>query len=384
MTSPLGRAADDRVRSDRERAEQPVARAGRASEAVSRVLVTGGAGFVGAAVVAALLDDGHEVRVLDSLAPDLHPHGWPAHLDTRAERVVGDVRDLPADVLDGVDVVSHQAAVVGLGVDLQDLPHYVSTNSLGTAALLAAMGRAGVGRLVLASSMVVYGEGRYECAEHGLVAPGPRRESALAVGDFEPPCPVCGHALTWAVVPEDAPLDPRSTYAATKVAQEHLAASWARLSGGSAVALRYHNVYGPWMPKDTPYAGVASLWRSALARGERPRVFEDGAQQRDFVHVSDVARANLLALGAGVDGALTAVNVASGRPVTVLDVATALSAGSDLEPVVTGEYRLGDVRHVVASPVRARELLGFSAAVLPAEGLAAFGRAPLRGDAPPA
>jgi dTDP-L-rhamnose 4-epimerase len=350
---------------------------------VSRVLVTGGAGFIGAAVVAALLDDGHEVRVLDSLEPDLHPHGWPAHLDARAERVAGDVRDLPADVLDSVDVVSHQAAVVGLGVDLQDLPHYVSTNSLGTAALLAAMGRAGVGRLVLASSMVVYGEGRYECPEHGLVAPGPRRESALAAGDFEPPCPVCGRALVWAVVPEDAPLDPRSTYAATKVAQEHLAASWARLSGGSAVALRYHNVYGPWMPKDTPYAGVASLWRSALARGERPRVFEDGGQQRDFVHVSDVARANVLALGAGEACALTALNVASGHPVTVLDVATALSSGSGLEPVVTGEYRLGDVRHVVASPERAREVLGFSAAVLPSEGLAAFGRAPLRGDAPP-
>ena len=350
---------------------------------MSRVLVTGGAGFVGAAVVTALLDDGHEVRVLDSLAPDLHPHGWPGHLDPRAERVVGDVRDLPAGVLDGVDVVSHQAAVVGLGVDLQDLPHYVSTNSLGTAELLAAMGRAGVGRLVLASSMVVYGEGRYECPEHGLVAPGPRREAALRAGEFEPPCPVCGRALAWALVPEDAPLDPRSTYAATKVAQEHLAASWARLSGGSAVALRYHNVYGPWMPKDTPYAGVASLWRSALARGEPPRVFEDGAQQRDFVHVDDVARANALALGAGEAGALTAVNVASGHPVTVLDVAAALSAGSGTEPVVTGEYRLGDVRHVVASPERAREVLGFTASVLPEEGLAAFGRAPLRGDAAP-
>jgi dTDP-L-rhamnose 4-epimerase len=350
---------------------------------VSHVLVTGGAGFVGAAVVSALLDAGHEVRVLDSLAPEVHPHGWPAHLDVRAERVLGDVRDLPADVLDGVDVVSHQAAVVGLGVDLQDLPHYVSTNSLGTAALLAAMGRAGVDRLVLASSMVVYGEGRYECPQHGLVAPGPRAERALEAGEFEPPCPVCERPLAWALVPEDAPLDPRSTYAATKLAQEHLAASWARLSGGTAVALRYHNVYGPWMPKDTPYAGVASLWRSALARGERPRVFEDGGQQRDFVHVSDVALANALALDCGEGGVLTAVNVASGHPVTVLGVAAALSAGSGLEPVVTGEYRLGDVRHVVASPERARTVLGFTASVLPTDGLVAFGRAPLRGDEPP-
>jgi dTDP-L-rhamnose 4-epimerase len=362
---------------------------GRAAPAVvvppvSRVLVTGGAGFVGAAVVAALLEDGHEVRVLDALDPAVHPGGWPGHLDDRAERVVGDVRALPAGVLDGVDVVSHQAAVVGLGVDLQDLPHYVSTNSLGTASLLAAMGRAGVGRLVLASSMVVYGEGRYACPEHGQVAPAPRREAALAAGDFEPPCPTCGASLAWELVPEDAPLDPRSTYAATKVAQEHLAASWARLSGGTAVALRYHNVYGPWMPKDTPYAGVASLWRSALARGERPRVFEDGGQQRDFVHVSDVARANGLALHAGEAGALTPVNVASGHPVTVLGVATALSASSGIAPVVTGEYRLGDVRHVVASPARARELLGFTASVRPEEGIAAFGSAPLRGDRAPA
>jgi dTDP-L-rhamnose 4-epimerase len=348
---------------------------------VSRVLVTGGAGFIGAAVTTALLNDGHEVRVLDTLAAELHPGGWPAHLDERAERVVGDVRDLPAGVLDGVDVVSHQAAVVGLGVDLQDLPHYVSTNDLGTANLLAAMGRAGVGQLVLASSMVVYGEGRYTCPEHGTVAPAPRRESALAVGEFEPGCPRCGTALAWAAVPEDAPLDPRSTYAATKVAQEHLAASWARLSGGSATALRYHNVYGPWMPKDTPYAGVASLWRSALARGERPRVFEDGGQLRDFVHVSDVARANALALVAGEPGTLTAFNVASGHPVTVLDVATGLSAGSGLVPVVTGEYRLGDVRHVVASPAKAQEVLGFTARVTPVKGLAAFSSAPLRGDA---
>lgn len=349
---------------------------------VTRVLVTGGAGFVGAAVVASLLDAGHEVRVLDALPPDLHPRGWPAHLDQRAQRVVGDLRELPAGVLDGVDVVSHQAAVVGLGVDVQDLPHYVSTNDLGSALLLAAMDRAGVGRLVLASSMVVYGEGRYTCAEHGLVAPAARQEQALAAGVFEPPCPVCGRALTWATVPEDAPLDPRNTYAATKVAQEHLAASWARLSGGSAVALRYHNVYGPWMPKDTPYAGVASLWRSALARGERPRVFEDGGQRRDFVHVSDVARANVLAVDAGQPGSLTAVNIASGRPVTVLDVATALCAGSGATPVVTGEFRLGDVRHVVASPDRAREVLGFSAKVPPDEGLLSFGSAPLRGDAP--
>ncbi len=345
-----------------------------------RVLVTGGAGFIGGHVVDALLGAGHEVRVLDALLPDVHPGGWPAHLDPRAERVHGDVRDLPGGLLDGVDAVCHQAAVVGLGLDLQDLPLYVGVNELGTAVLLAAMDRAGIGRLVLASSMVVYGEGRYACPEHGLVRPGPRAEADLRAGRFEPLCPACGRDLAWELVPEDAPADPRSVYAATKTAQEHLAASWARAGGGSVVALRYHNVYGPHMPKDTPYAGVASLWRSAVARGEAPRVFEDGGQQRDFVHVRDVARANLLALAGGTAGALSAYNVCSGSPCTIRDVAAAVAA-EGRPPVVTGEYRLGDVRHVVASPQRARDELGFTAEIGFAEGMAEFVSAPLRGDA---
>ena len=346
------------------------------------VLVTGGAGFIGAHVVSALLDAGHDVRVLDALLPEVHAGGWPSSLDARADRVHGDVRDgATVDAaLDGVDAVCHQAAMVGLGVDLQDLPLYVGHNDLGTAVLLAAMERAQVGRLVLASSMVVYGEGRYSCREHGVVRPGPRNEDTLRAGGFEPPCPVCGRPLEPDVVPEDAPLDPRNVYAASKTAQEHLAASWARASGGTAVALRYHNVYGPHMPKDTPYAGVASLFRSALERGEAPRVFEDGAQRRDFVHVRDVARANLLALDAGTPGALVAYNVASGVPHTVGDLARALAAAcAGPEPVVTGQYRLGDVRHVVASADRARDELGFTAHVDFEDGVAEFATAPLRG-----
>jgi dTDP-L-rhamnose 4-epimerase len=341
------------------------------------VLVTGGAGFIGAHVVSALLDAGHDVRVLDALLPEVHAGGWPRSLDARAERVHADVRDQQA--LDGVDAVCHQAAMVGLGVDLQDLPLYVGHNDLGTAVLLAAMERAGIGRLVLASSMVVYGEGRYSCAEHGVVRPGPRDETTLQAGGFEPPCPVCGRPLDPGTVPEDAPLDPRNVYAASKTAQEHLTASWARASGGTAVALRYHNVYGPHMPKDTPYAGVASLFRSALERGEAPRVFEDGAQRRDFVHVRDVAQANLLALGAGTPGALTPYNVASGVPHTVGDLARELArAAGGPEPVVTGQYRLGDVRHVVASAERARAELGFTARVSFEDGVLEFATAPLR------
>jgi dTDP-L-rhamnose 4-epimerase len=352
-----------------------------------RVLVTGGAGFIGAHVVAAHRAAGHEVRVLDALLPAVHPRyeGRPPGLDgalADVELVVGDVRD-PATVeraLDGVDAVNHQAAMVGLGVDVQDMPDYAGSNVLGTAVLLAAMARADLRRLVLAGSMVVYGEGRYDCAEHGTVPAAPRRPADLDAGRFEPPCPVCGRALAWRPVGEDTPADPRNTYAATKLAQEHLAASWAAATGGSAVALRYHNVYGPRMPRDTPYSGVAAIFRSALEAGRAPQVFEDGGQQRDFVHVTDVAAANLAALGTPPpDGTLRAYNVASGTPHTVGDMAAALAdAFGGPAPEVTGRYRTGDVRHVVASPARARDELGFTARVPFADGMRAFATAPLR------
>ncbi|MFC9290811.1 NAD-dependent epimerase/dehydratase family protein, partial [Streptomyces sp. NPDC057052] len=261
-----------------------------------------------------------------------------------------------------------------------DAAEYVSRNDLGTAVLLAAMAEAGVRHLVLAGSMVVYGEGRYACARHGVVRPGPRAVADLDAGRFEPLCPACGESLSPGLVGEDAPLDPRNVYATTKLAQEHLAAAWARATGGSAVSLRYHNVYGPRMPRDTPYAGVASFFRSALARGEAPRVFEDGRQRRDFVHVRDVAAANLAALEArGPAGLLTAYNTGSGEPRTVGETARALAAAyGGPEPVVTGEYRLGDVRHVTADSARLRADLGWKPEVGFAEGMREFARAGLR------
>ena len=344
-----------------------------------RVLLTGGAGFIGSAIATAALDAGHQVTVLDALLPTVHAGGWPTYLDPRAERLLTDVREVMDAQVAGYDVVVHQAAKVGLGVDLDDLPDYVSHNELGTAVLLAAMARTGVSRLVLASSMVVYGEGGYACASHGPVRPGPRRQDELKDGRFEPPCPSCGQPLTLATVSEDSPLDPRNAYAASKTAQEHHAASWARGSGGTAVALRYHNVYGPHMPQGTPYAGVASLFRSALERGEAPRVFEDGQQTRDFVHVRDVAAANVLALSHGTVGTLTAYNIASGTPHTVGEMARSLAeAFGGPDPVITGEYRLGDVRHVVASAARARDELGFVAATDFDAGMKEFATAPLR------
>ena len=349
-----------------------------------QVLVTGAAGFIGSAVTAALMAAGHGVRALDLRSPHASPDTSLALPADGVEPVTGDVRDaaLLDRALDGVDAVSHHAAKVGLETGPEDLPDYVAANDLGTAVLLAAMARRGVRRLVLASSMVVYGEGRYSCPAHGDVVPPPRRAEDLAAGRFEPRCPGCGAALEPGLVGEDGRLDPRSGYAVTKLAQEQLAAVWARASGGRVAALRYHNVYGPNMPRDTPYAGVASFFRSALERGEAPRVFEDGRQRRDFVHVGDVARANLLALQAGYDGAL---NVCSGRPVTVGGMAEAIAAAyGGPAPVVTGEYRLGDVRHVVADPARAAQELGFVAEIAPGEGLREFARAPLRPASSPA
>jgi dTDP-L-rhamnose 4-epimerase len=344
-----------------------------------RVLVTGGAGFIGHHIVAELLDQDHDVRVLDSLLPAAWGDSRPV-IDSRVDFVHGDVRDAATveASLAGVDAVCHQAAMVGLGVDLRDLPDYAGHNDLGTAVVLAQMARAEVGRLVLASSMVVYGEGRWTCAEHGDVRPGPRSRADLERGQFEPTCPVCAEPVEWGLVAESAALDPRSVYAATKVAQEHLASAWQRVTGGSVVALRYHNVYGPGMPRNTPYSGVAAIFRSSLAKGEPPRVFEDGGQMRDFVHVHDVARANVLALVAPPEG-FTPLNVSSGEPHTIgeMAVALALAAGGP-EPVTTGEYRLGDVRHVVASPAAAATTIGFTAATPFHDGIEAFASAPLR------
>lgn len=341
-----------------------------------RVLLTGGAGFIGSHIADSLADRGHEVMVLDNLLPQAHS-GVP---EWTSQLVRGDVRDLDlvTGLLRGVDAVCHQAAVVGHGLDPSDAPLYVSNNDHATAVLLAAMHSAGVRKLVLASSMVVYGEGRYVCAFHGDVRPGPRRPADLEAGRYEPTCPVCGDSLTPGLIDEDAPLDPRSTYAATKVAQEHLASAWARQAGGNVWALRYHNVYGPRMPRDTPYAGVASLFRSALQRGEAPTVLEDGKQRRDFVHVRDVARANVLALEAPVSG-FVPVNVCSGTPHTVGDLAHELAgAYGGPPPRIAGGARSGDVRHVVASPERARAVLGYTAEVGFAEGVRAFATDPLR------
>lgn len=342
--------------------------------------MTGAAGFIGGHVHSALSTRGHEVIAVDLLLESAH-----GAIETAPAGVLRlDVRDADAveSVLHGVDVVCHQAAVVGAGIDANDAPAYASHNDYGTAVLLAAMHRQRCSRLVLASSMVVYGDGLYRCDQHGLVVPTPRSEEALRNGVFVNHCPHDGLPVTWELVDEQAPLRPRSLYAASKLAQENYAFAWSLAGGGSVTALRYHNVYGDLMPRNTPYSGVAAIFRSALESGEAPTVFEDGGQTRDFIDVRDVAQANVHAVEADLGG-FVPLNISSGSPVTIAEVALALSqAYGGPPPRVTGQFRPGDVRHVVADPKRAQELLGFTAAVTPKDGLERFAHASLRDSVP--
>ncbi len=343
-----------------------------------KVLLTGSAGFIGTHIAEQAERAGHDVVKVDGFLP--MAHGDDPVVAAGTARL--DLRHDPLDeLLAGVDVVCHQAAMVGNGVDAQDLPGYAEHNDAGTARVLAAMARVGVTNLVLASSMVVYGDGRYTCPVDGDVPPAVRRADDLEAGLFDPRCPVCDGDITWREIAEDTPFLPRTSYAASKVAQEHYASAWCTLEGSRAIALRYHNVYGPGMPADTPYAGVAAIFRSAIARGEAPKVFEDGAQMRDFVHVTDIARANVLAIEQVAEHrqGLSAYNIASGHPFTIGEMASTLAGAAGAQaPELTGDYRRFDVRHVVASPKAAAVGLGFVAEIRPEDGLARLATDPLR------
>jgi dTDP-L-rhamnose 4-epimerase len=334
---------------------------------VSRVLVTGGAGFIGSHLVDALLVRGERIRVLDNLDPLAHPDGVAAHLSSEVELVIGDLRDGAAvsRALVGVDRVYHLGGVVGNGESMINVRRAVDANSAGTATLLEAVleVRDQVRRVVVASSMVVYGEGGYLCPTHGPVAGVRRSREQLRRHQWEPRCAHCGRTLVPVAAREDTALHPTSVYGITKRDQEELALVLGRAYGLETVALRYLNVYGTRQALGNPYTGVAAIFAARLLNGRRPLVFEDGHQIRDLVHVSDVVRATIAAMEAPRAPG-HAINVATGRQVRVIELAHALATalGSELEPSVTGEFRAGDIRHCYADVSRARELLGFEAA----------------------
>ena len=333
---------------------------------MTTVLVTGGAGFIGSHLVDALLTAGHAVRVLDSLDPQAHEGGRARFLSADAELVAGDLRDPGAvgRALQGVEVVLHQGGMVGNGQSMYEIRRYVDVNAGGTAVLLEEVlrRRDTVRRVVTASSMVVYGEGAYRCAEHGVVACGLRRRADLDARRWENRCPHCGAAVDPVPTPEDHPLQPTSPYAVSKRDCEELTLTTGHAHGLETVALRYLNVFGPRQALSNPYTGVAAIFCTRLLGGRPPLVFEDGEQRRDLVHVSDVVRANVLALDAP-RAVGHAINVGTGVSLTVRELAVTLATelGCGLEPEITGRFRAGDIRHCVADVRRARDLLGFEA-----------------------
>ena len=341
----------------------------------ANVLVTGGAGFIGSHLVDELVDQGHRVRVLDMLVSQVHgENAEPKHVNPAAEFVRGDVCDRAAvdAALEGIDVVFHEAAEVGVGQSMYEIERYVRANDLGTALVLEAVlaRRPQVRKLVVASSMSIYGEGAYSCASCGPIAPQLRPTEQLRDRRWEVECPTCGAKLSPMPTSEEKPLFPTSVYAVTKQDQEQFCLAVGRSYGIPTVALRYFNVYGTRQALSNPYTGVCAIFSARLLNGNRPLIFEDGEQTRDFVHVSDIVQANLRALD--TDRAdYHAINVGTGRATSVRKVCELLAKGLDLdlEPEIVAKYREGDIRHCVADISKARALLGYEPRVSLEQGI---------------
>jgi dTDP-L-rhamnose 4-epimerase len=346
-----------------------------------KVLITGGAGFIGSHTARRLLERGHAVTVLDNFLPQVHGPDRDASPTWRAIREdvaleAGDVRDttLLSRVVPEHDAVLHLAAETGTGQSMYAVTRYTDVNLMGTAALLQSLvdDRGRVSRLVVASSRSVYGEGLYACADHGEHAPVARDAAALAAGRFDPACPDCGRPLTPIATRENAPLRPASVYAVTKLAQEQMVLAVAAALGIGAVALRYQNVYGAGQSLSNPYTGILSIFSREMLAARDIEIFEDGEESRDFVHVVDVARANVAALEAAADGAV--LNVGSGRRTSVLEVARRLADnyGYRGRTSISGRFRAGDIRHNCADVSSLERVLGVRPETSLEKGLAEF------------
>ena len=337
-------------------------------------LITGGAGFVGSHLADALLAQGHNVRILDNVTRQVHGEELPTYLSSEVELVQGDVRDVAAvrRALEGMDGVFHLAAAVGVGQSMYEIAHYISVNSQGTAVLLQELlhRRSRVQKLVLASSMSVYGEGKYLCRYCGVTSPPLRTLEQLKSKRWEPGCPACSYALTAVATDEAKPLQCSSMYSLSKKAQEEMCLLFGRTYGLPVVALRYFNIYGPRQALSNPYTGVAANFASRLLNGNAPLVFEDGRQMRDFVSVEDAVQAAILAMESSAASGL-AVNIGSGEPISIREVAAklALALPTSVAAEMTEKYRSGDVRHCFADISLARKLLGYVPRVSFAQGV---------------
>jgi dTDP-L-rhamnose 4-epimerase len=342
---------------------------------IQTVLVTGGAGYIGSHLVDALVAREYRVTVLDNLEPQVHRSGtWPSYANGNARYVRGDVRDRAVfePLVLASDAVVHFGAAVSVGQSMYQVDRYVDVNTRGTALLLDILVNAKhhVQKVLVASSIGVYGEGAYRCAVHGAVAPTIRPESQLAARDWEQRCPVCGEHVVSIPTPEDKALYRDNIYSMTKYHQEEMVLLIGKTYGIPSVAARFFNVYGPRQSLSNPYAGVAAIWLSRLLNDRQPMVFEDGGQLRDFVSIHDVVDCLMLMLETpGAD--YLPVNVGSGDTVTILEIARTLNRilGKSIEPQITQTGRKFDIRHNTADITRARTMLGFRPKVSLADGM---------------
>jgi len=340
-----------------------------------RILVTGGAGFIGSHTVDLLVDKGYEVIILDNLEPQVHSNKKPDYINQKAKLIVGDVtnKDTWLKMLKDVDAVIHLAAMVGVGQSMYQPVRYLDTNTIGTAKLYEALLanpelRKRIQKIIVASSMSIYGEGAYECKNCGIVYPGLRPKKQLEKMDWEIHCPKCGEYVKSVPTNEDKPALNLSTYALSKYDQEKISLNYGFALNIPTVALRYFNVFGPRQSLNNPYTGVCAIFSSRIKNNNPPTIYEDGKQIRDFIYVEDIARANVLCLEKINDTDF--FNVCRGSPTDIFKIAETLIElhGNDVEPKITEEFRVGDVRHIFGDVSKIKKKLGFVAKVTLKEG----------------